>query len=165
MALSDLLGTLQRYATGAGDTSQAEQDFDHVAQHAPQPSLASGLSNAFRSDQTPPFAQMISTMFSKSNGQQQAGILSHLLNAAGPAAASGVLGNLLGGAHAGQITPEQAQQVTPEAVHDLARHAEQNNPSIVDHASNFYAQHPTLVKALGTGALAMVMSHMSRNRA
>jgi len=84
------------------------------------------------------------------------------LNAAGPGAAGGLLGGLLGQG-SGQITPEQAQQVSPEAVHDLAQHAEKNNPSILDTASSFYAQHPTLVKSLGTVALASVMSHMSRN--
>jgi hypothetical protein len=60
------------------------------------------------------------------------------------------------------VTPEQAQQVPPEAVHQLAEQAQKNDPSIVDRASGFYAQHPTLVKALGAGSLALIMSHMSR---
>ncbi len=34
--------------------------------------------------------------------------------------------------------------------------------SVVDMASQFYAQHPTLIKSLGAGALALIMSHMSR---
>lgn len=163
MSLSNLMGMLQQYAGGPGNTANAEQDFDQVAQNASQSHLAGGLANAFRSDQTPPFPQIISKLFTNSNGQQQAGILSRLLQAAGPgAAASGMLGGLLGGAGGGQVTPEQAQQVPPQAVHDLAEQAQKNNPSIVDEAGSFYAQHPTLVKALGAGALAMVMSHMSR---
>jgi hypothetical protein len=52
--------------------------------------------------------------------------------------------------------------VSPEAVHQLAEQAEKNNPSIVDQASRFYAEHPTLVQGLGAGALALIMSHMSR---
>ncbi len=73
----------------------------------------------------------------------------------------GGLAGLLGGGS--QVTPEQAQQVPPEAVHNLAQQAERNDPSIIDKASSFYAQHPTLVQGLGASALAMIMSHMSRN--
>jgi hypothetical protein len=163
MPFSDLFGMLQQYAGGAADSAaNPERDFDDAANTASHDHLASGIAGAFRSDGTPPFAQMISSMFSNSDGQQRAGILNHLLSAAGPAAASGVLGSLLGGQTNSQVTPEQAQQISPEAVHDLAQHAEKNNPSILDTASQFYAQHPTLVKSLGAVALASVMSHMSR---
>ena len=53
--------------------------------------------------------------------------------------------------------------MSPQDVHELAQRAEQSNPNIINEASSFYAQHPTLIKALGAGALAMVMSHMSRS--
>src|SRR3954468_21642444 len=113
MSLSNLMGLLQRYVDPSGSNAEsAVQDFQHVAQNAPPANLASGLANAFRSDQTPPFAQMLSTMFSNSNGEQRAGILNHLLGAVGPSAGAGILGSLgglLGGGS--QITPEQAQQV------------------------------------------------------
>jgi hypothetical protein len=164
MALSDLLGTLQQYVGGASNTANAERDFDHVANNASQDHLASGITGAFRSDSTPPFAQMISHLFSNSDGQQRAGILNHLLSAAGPGAAGGLLGGLLGGQGTTQLTPEQAQQVPPEAVHDLAQKAERNNPSILETAGNFYSQHPTLVKSLGTVALASVLSHMTQGQ-
>jgi hypothetical protein len=163
MSLSNLMGILQQYANpAASNTGNAEQDFDQVSQTAAQSHLAGGLSEAFRSTQTPPFPQMLSTLFSNSNGQQQAGILNRLLSSVDPAAASGILGNVLGGGASSQITPEQAQQVPPETVHQLAEHAQQNDPSIIDQAGSFYAQHPTLVKALGAGSLALIMSHMSR---
>src|SRR4051794_23813565 len=118
MSLSNLMGLLQRYADPSGSNSEsAVQDFQHVAQNAPPTSLAGGLADAFRSNQTPPFAQMLSTMFSNSNGEQRAGILNHLLGAAGPGVGRGILGSL-GGLLVGggsQVTPEQAQQVPPEA--------------------------------------------------
>jgi len=60
------------------------------------------------------------------------------------------------------VAPEQANQVSPESVQQLAEHAQKQNPSIVEQAGAFYAQHPTVVKALGAGALALVMSHLSR---
>lgn len=163
MSLGNLVGMLEKYAGGSGDAANAEKDFDHAVGNAPHEQVAGGLAGAFRSDSTPPFAQMISSLFSNSDGQQRAGILSHLLSAVGPGAATGALGGLLGGqGNNTQVTPEQAQQISPDAVHDLAQQAEKTNPSIVDTASNFYAQHPTLVKSLGAVALASVLSHMSR---
>jgi hypothetical protein len=127
--------------------------------------LADALSNAFRSAETPPFAQMLSTLFSNSSPDQRAGILNQLLSSVGPGLlASGGLGSLAGLLHGGgaQVTPEQASQVSPEAVKQIAEHAEKQNPSIVDKVSQFYAQHPTLVQALGAGSLALIMSHLSR---
>ena len=148
------------------------EDFQQAAQQAPPEHLAAGLANAFRSDQTPPFENMISNLFGQSNGEQRAGILNRLLGAAGPTAPSGLIGGGMGGgllsglsgllgSH-GQVSPEQANQVSPEAVQELAKHAQQQNPSIIDQASQFYAQHPTLVQALGAGSLALIMSHISR---
>ena len=166
------MGVLQQYAgsNASNPPANVQQDFQHVAQNAPQSSLAGGLSNAFNSNQTPAFPQMLSSLFSNSNSDQKSGILSHLIGAAGPSAAGGILGSLGGllsgglGQGSTQLTPQQAEQVSPEAVQQLAQHAQQNDPSIVDKASSFYAQHPQVVQALGAGALAMVMSHMSQQR-
>ena len=106
---------------------------------------------------------MIGQLFGQSNGQQRAGILSELLSTAGPTLSGGLLqqfsGLLQGGSN---IAPEQAQQVTPEAVQQLAAHAQQQDPSVVERAGSFYAQHPQLVQALGAGALALIMSHISQ---
>src|SRR5437763_11672607 len=156
MSFSNLMGLLEQYAKpGTANAGNAEQDFEQVSQVASQSHLASGLAEAFRSNQTPPFPQMLSALFSNSNGQQRAGILNHLLNSAGPGVASGILGNLI--ANASQVTPEQAQQVPPETVHQLVAQAEKSDPSIIEKASSFYAQHPALIKVLGAGSLASLM--------
>jgi hypothetical protein len=161
MSLSNLMGLLEQYATpGTANTGNTEQDFEQVSQTASQPHLASGLAEAFRSDQTPPFGHMLGTLFSNSDGQQRAGILNHLLSSIGPSAGSGLLADFLGGGS--QVTPEQAQQVPPDTVRQLAEQAQRNDPSIIDRASSFYAQHPALVKTLGAGSLALIMSRMSR---
>jgi len=155
------MGLLQQYATaGTSNTENVEQDFEKVSQAAPQQHLATGLADAFRSNQTPPFAQMVSTLFSHSNGEQQAGLLNHLLGSLGPSAGSAIIGGLLRGDS--KVTSEQAQQVPPEAVHQLAEQAEKKDPSIVDTVSGFYAQHPALVQTLGASALGLIMSHISR---
>ena len=128
------------------------------------PSLASGLSEAFRSDQTPPFPQMLSSLFTHSDGQQRAGLLNQLMASAGPslmgAALPASLSNLLKGGS--QVTPAQAEQIPPDAIQHLAEHAQNANPSIIDQVSGFYSDHPKVVQALGAGALAMIMSHVNR---
>lgn len=46
---------------------------------------------------------------------------------------------------------------------ELAEKAEQQNPSIVDRMGDFYAQNPTLVKAIGGAALAVALGHMAQS--
>ena len=135
-----LLDMLKQYAGGSTPTSEADvhQHFDQVAQSVPQSDMASALSHAFRSDQTPGFGQMVSSMFSQSNGEQKAGMLNHLLASVGPAGLSQIPGgSMLSGLLSGgsnQITPQQAQNISPEAVQQLASRAEQTDPSIIDKA-------------------------------
>ncbi len=166
--MNDISNLLQQYggSEGTHQSPDVEQDFNQVAQVAPPSVVSSGLASAFRSDQTPPFPEMLSTMFGQSNGEQRAGILNQLIASAGPALlSSGILsglGGLLGGGTT--VTPAQAQQVSPDDVKVLAAHAEKHDPSIIDQASDYYAQHPTLVKALGAGALALMMSKISQHR-
>lgn len=188
--LGGLLGQYQG-ATPNQAPQNVDNDFDQVAQHAPPQAMAQGLAAAFRSDQTPPFGQMASQLFGQSNPQQRAGLMNTVLSAAGPAlmgrlmgggmsgmggGAMGGLGSLLGGLMGGggqaqqgmpqqmpQITPEQAAQVSPEQFGQLADHAQQQDPSIIDQVSNFYAQQPALVKTLGAGALTLLLAKLATN--
>ncbi len=166
-ALEDVV---QRYSGQAGGAAAApenpQSDFQQVAQAAPQGAVAEGLSQAFRSDQTPPFPEMVANLFSRSDLNQRAGLLNKLLSAVGPGVLTtlpglGGLSSMLGG---GNVTPEQANQVSPDQVKQMAEHAQRQNPSIVDEVSTFYAQHPQLVQALGAAALTVAMQHMLRRR-
>jgi hypothetical protein len=141
----------------------AHPEFDRVAGNAAPQDLAHGLSEAFRSDQTPPFSQMVSHLFGHSDGQQKAGLLNSLFAVSPQSLASEVLGMVRGAGNQGgkpQVTPEQAQQVPPEAVEKLAAQAHQNDPSVVDKVSDFYAQHPNVIKTLGVGALTFLTSRI-----
>jgi hypothetical protein len=51
-----------------------------------------------------------------------------------------------------------------QQVQVLAQQAAAKNPIIVDAAACPYAQHPTLVKTIGAGALALLMSRLSASR-
>src|ERR1700739_86309 len=77
-------GILQRYSGQGGGNAPAPADphgdYQQVARTAPQNVVASGISQAFRSDQTPPFPQMVADLFSHSDANQRAGLLNSLLN-------------------------------------------------------------------------------------
>ena len=163
---------LQQYADPSrAQPERVNEHFDQVAQQSNPQDLGNGVAAAFRSDATPPFGQMIGNLFGQSNPQQRAGILNQLVQVLGSGAlssvAGGVLGRVLGnagsagsGAAAPTITPEQASQISPADAGAIAAHAEQRDPSILDRAGEFYAQHPTLVKSLGASALAIVLGRM-----
>jgi hypothetical protein len=177
----DIGKILERYA-GQDDPDGDNDDFDHVAQHAPPAVVSQGVAEAFRSDRTPPFPNMLGQMFGQSDPNTRAGILNHLIAAAGPAIISGafgggrpgssmgglggLLGGLLGGGGVGQttppqITPEQASQVPAEAVEELAREAQHKDPDVISRVSDFAAQNPALVKGLGAVALGIALKHLA----
>jgi hypothetical protein len=174
MGWMDQLGGLLDQYSGIG-TSQApntvHDDFDQLAGAAPQSALANGLAAAFRSDQTPAFGTMLGQLFGQSNGAQRSGILNTLIATLGPNLVGqflsnrglGGLGSMLGGGQT-SVTPEQAQQVPPEAVEELAAHAEQKDPSIIDSISHFYAEHPTLIKGLGAAALTVALAKIAQSQ-
>jgi hypothetical protein len=158
MALMDML------RDAGGDNVDAH--FDRVAQAASPEELGAGVADAMRSDQTPPFGDMVGQLFGRSSPGQQAGLLNQILAGVGPSIAASLAGGALGRMlHPGQqqITPDQAAQVSPSQVSEIARHAEQHRPEIVDQVGRFYAQHSDLVKTLGGVALTAVLAGM-RNR-
>jgi hypothetical protein len=173
MSWTDKVGSLlKQYGTAGGAAAQPAPDvhahFDEVSQAVPSGALAEGLAAAFRSDSTPALSQMVSNLFSHSNGEQKAGLLNQLISSISPATLTQILsGAGIGGILSGQtssVTPSQAQQIPPEVVQEMANHAEKANPSIVDSLSNFYAQHATLIKTLGGGALTIALAKIAERQ-
>ena len=164
-----LMDILQQYTDGAAvrNPQAAHDDFDQVSGAATADVLGHGVADAFRADSTPPFGDMVSHMFGQSNPQQQAGVLNQLLASLGPtilaSLGSGILGRLSAPTNTGvpQVSPDQAAQLTPEQVKEIAARAEQHDPTILDRVGGFYAQHPQLVKTLGSAALAIALAGVS----
>lgn len=164
----DIGNLLQQYLGGGANanTARAIDDFDQVASAAPRSTMAQGVTEALRSDQTPPFSQMVGQLFDRGDANQRAGMLNQMLAGISPALlgslGGGVLGNLFRGNDApAAITPEQAAQMTPAQVQQIAEEAEKENPSIVDRMGDFYAEHPTLVKTIGGAALAIILGRVA----
>lgn len=171
--MNQLSGMLQQYSGAQPNQAPGtvDNDFDQLANTAPRSALADGLGAAFRSDQTPPFGQMLSQLFMNSGGVQRAGIINTLIATLGPTivaqmlargGASGLAGLLSGGQR--EVTPDQAEQVPPEVVQDVATQAEQRDPSVIDRLSDFYAEHPTLVKTLGGAALTIALAKIAQQQ-
>ena len=164
----DLGNLLQKYLNvpSAQPNDEVSAHFDEIAQHAPPQVMGQGIADALRSDQTPELGQMVSDMFTRANPQQQAGMLNQILGSVNPGvlgSLGGVLGGLasqVGGGHV-QITPQQASEISPQQVQDLANHAERQSPGIFDKLGDFYAQHPDLVKTLGSAALTIALAKMA----
>jgi hypothetical protein len=172
MAWMDTINDIvNRYSGAPGGAASApsdpHSDYSEVAQAAPKEVMADALAKTFRSDQTPSFPEMLSNLFRESDPNQRAGLLNQIIRRIGPAALMSIPGlrGLAGAAGQRQnVTPEQANQISPEQVQQVAAHAERSDPSIVDHVSNFYAQHPGVVKALGGAAIAIALRHISQRR-
>jgi hypothetical protein len=161
--------TQQLRNAGNGPVPPSAQDrFHQLAGNMAPEALSRGLTEAFNSEHTPDFGDMVGRMFGQANPEQKTHIVNRLLAGLGPLA-NNVLNNLglreLAGDNAAVppvVTTEQAAKLLPSQAQELAANAKTVNPSIVESMSNFYAQHPVLVKSLGAAALAIILSQMRR---
>jgi len=168
MGWADELGQVVEGVLG-GKASEADihQAFDKVASAVPHGALADGISHVFNSDQTPPFEQMAGNLFGQSSPDQKATLVNQVISALGPVAGHvvgnlGVPGGVAGALQGGTVSPAQAQEISPQVFESLAKKAREVNPGVVDAVSGFYAKNPQLVKAIGAGALAMLMTRLFR---
>lgn len=170
MSMMDILNQYLNPTPAAAATSEAH--FDEVSRSVSPGELGRGVSETLRSDQTPPFGDMVSQIFGRSDPNQQAGLMNQILASLGPAAVAGLGGGLLGrlfgagsNASAGAVatvTPDQASKLSPDDVRDLAAHAEKHNPNVIDAAAGFYAQHPDLIKGIGAMGLAVLLGKLAK---
>ena len=161
----------QLYNAGHGPVPPSAQDrFHQVAVASPPEALSRGLTEAFNSERTPDFGDMIARMFGQANPDQKAGIVNRLLAGIGPMATSMLTTLGLKELSTGNATvppsvsTKEAAELLPGQVREIATQAHAANPGIVESMSNFYSQHPVLVKSLGAAALAIILGQMQRPR-
>jgi hypothetical protein len=162
--LDSLGGIFAQYAPGAAAPADVATHFDQVAQTADSTTVASGIAAALRSDQTPDFGTTVSQLFANASPAQKAGMLNALL-ASAPAGLRDQLAGLIPGAAAtsAPVTGAQVSAVPPDVVASIASRLHQQSGTIVDTMSAFYAQHPTLVKTLGSAAMVIAMRKMAEH--
>ncbi len=158
----DLLKRKRGGHAGAASTSVSDR-FRHVAMSASPEIMGRLLADAFRSDQTPPFAELVSQMFGAVSPQRQADILGLLLERLSEAAVASmpdgtqVIG--LAGPTRGKgvaISPQGLTGISADQVKRLARLAEWHDPAIIDRIGGLCARHTELIDALGEEAPAVL---------
>lgn len=167
----NLQNLLQKYVASSQNagSDQVEADFTQASQHASQEAMAGGVTQALRSDQTPPFASIVGQLFGNGDIGQRTGMVNQLIHTLGPSVLSSIAGGALGKMFSGnnasaQLTQDQVEQLSPGQVNEIAATAEQHNPSVVDQMGRFYAQHPNLVKGIGAAGLAIALGHIAQGR-
>ena len=118
MGFMDILAQYAGQATAPQGDPHA--DFSKVAEQAPPGALGAGITQALRNGAGGSFADSIEKLFANSNPDQRAGLLTRLIQTAGPAilssVAGGALAHLGGGApaaNAAPVSPAQTDAVTP----------------------------------------------------
>jgi hypothetical protein len=165
MGLLDSMKDMLAQYTGGASGENAEADFHKVAQSADTGTLAQGIAEAMRSDQTPPFAQIVSQLFANASTDQKTAMITALVSAV-PADQRGALTAMLGGGSTGaSVAGAPATLPSKDDVASMAQRAEQASPGVIEAMSNFYAQHPTLVKSLGTTAMVIAMRKIAERHA
>jgi hypothetical protein len=171
--LNKVTDIIDKYAVGdsVNVPGSVDADFDRFSQHAPSSTVSDGLAEAFRSPHTPPFATMLSQLFSRSPSSQKTTVLNTLVATLGPVLVSQLLSKHGASSAASQlqsgstsISPEIAEQVPSASIEAIAAEAEKRDPSIVDRISKFYGEQPALVKTLGGLALTVAMAKVAQRQ-
>jgi len=160
--LDDVTGMLTQYAAGSTPAGDAASHFDQMAGSVNPSAIAQGIAAALRSSDTPPFAQMVSSLFANGNADQKMAMLDTLLSSVPPEqrARRSALIPGLGSVSSGTASPNA---LPPSAVQSLAEKVEQHDAGIIEKMSELYAAHPTLVKTLGSVAMMIAMRKIAEH--
>ena len=166
MALLDTLkDVITQYASGAAPSGDPGDHFQQAAQSVDRGTLADGIAAAMRSNETPPFANMVSQLFSSGSNDQKTAMVNTLLSAITPQQREQLASLIPGlGSMASLLTSDQASAISPAAVQTLAQRVEQHDAGIVEKMSAFYATHPTLVRTLGSAAMMIAMRKIAERQ-
>lgn len=160
MSLGDLL---QQIVGAAGPTPT---QVDEVAQNANREQVQGGVAAALGSAGAPQLSNVVAELFAKSTPEQRAAILNAITERLGAGALANVAGGVLAG-HEGTGTPavsaDETAAITPDHVRDVVDAATAQDPGLLQRVSSFYAEHPALVKTLGSGLLMVALAHMKNN--
>ncbi|OWW22452.1 hypothetical protein [Noviherbaspirillum denitrificans] len=170
---NDVSAVLQQYAaeTGVHSVQKVEQDFVAVAQHVPAEHVTTGLAEAMHSEQTPPFEDMVGEAFERGSDELRVSMLRQLIDGASPAVLKPLIddGQLPraangSGSPAVPIDAALVQDLDVDVVRRLARGAAQEDASVIDRMSEFFAVDPAAGKTLGGAALSVALGKIAEAR-
>jgi len=161
--LDDIGGVLDQYVSKPDVTrAQAHQDYDTIAQRVPSGVLGSVIGPALASLGAGEVEQRVrnsaTEMTPPVRSQFVQALLSAVENAGGNPSA------LLSKIGLNPSLAQQPQQASPDDAAKLAAQVHTAHPDAFNRAMAFYSQHPTLVKVLGTLAIAKIAQHLSNQR-
>ena len=161
--LDQVKNVLAQYTSGTASPQDAENHFQQVAQAADPSTLAQGISAVMHSDETPPFADIVSQLFTNATPDQKTAMLNALL-ASAPADARRQISAMIPGAAAdAAVSGSQAASTSSDTVAKIAQTLHEQGAGVIDKMSAFYAQHPTLVKSLGSAAMIIAMRRIAES--
>jgi hypothetical protein len=156
-------GLLNQYRAGAGPSSreEAQQHYDRIAQHVPPDVLASTIGPAIGSLPTDQVEERVQRSAREMTPQQRRTFLEQLLGGLG---AGGGLASALSQIGVSPAVAQNPEKATPQDVAKVAAYTKENQPDLFHQAMSFYAQHPTLVKVMGTMAIAAIAKNLAGGR-
>ncbi len=156
--LDQLSGVLGNVMGGNLNEQQAGEHYDQIASQVPQSQLGAAIGPALARLGGGQVQQSVTNSAAQMDPQQRGNVMQTLLGGLGGA---GNLGGILSQLGISPSVQNDPQSASPDDVGKLAAHTQSNNPDVFHQAMSFYSAHPTLVKALGTAAIAGIAHHLS----
>lgn len=164
MSFLDEIGdVLNRYqeGTGASSREEAHAHYDQIADKVPQSVLASTIGPALGTLESPEVERRVSRSAAQMTPQQRGGLLGSLI---GALPAAGGLSGLLSRIGVPPTLAQNPEAASPEDVGRVAAYTKDNHSEVFNRAMGFYAEHPTLVKVMGTLAVAAIAKRLAGGR-
>ncbi|MDM7913698.1 MAG: hypothetical protein ACE15D_04650 [Candidatus Eisenbacteria bacterium] len=158
-----VVDVLRKYRSDATERPRIHEEFDSVAKEVSRGELAAGIVTSLKSASTPPFADIVLDLYTHATPEQRAGILNRLLPALNEKEGTVALQHepkhvqeLLVGKQT--VSAADAERIGAASVRKLAAAADTLDPSVVEKIAEMAADHPALLKTLGTGILAQTLT-------
>jgi hypothetical protein len=156
-------GLLDQYASGQGAATreEAQEHYDQIAQHVPPDVLRGTIGPAIGGLDGVQVEDRIRRSASQMTPEQRGGMLSQLL---GGLAGAGGLRDILGRIGVDPSVASNPQAASAQDVAKVAAYAKDERPDLFHKAMEFYAEHPLLVKTMGTLAVAAIAKRLAGGR-
>lgn len=159
--ISDLLN---RYASGSGATNrqEAREHYDRIVEAVPPEVLAPVIGPAVGSLPQDQVETRVRNSATEMTPGQRGSFLQTLLSGLGSSGEG--IRTVLEQIGVSPKVADDPRQASPEEVGKVAAYAKKERPDLFHRAMEFYAQHPTLVKVLGTMAIASIAKNLYHQR-